>query len=108
CAIPARVRLRRVILIIAEPFGRVWASATSYDINWGARSGTEALAGTEFFRQRGMGMIVLWGGRHGSDFGHRRNGLAATGQLGPIAKIPHRAGPRDDEKAWPRGAPVHV
>ena len=48
------------------------------------------------------------GERHGSEFRHRRDGLAAAGQLGPVAQIPHRAGPRDDEKARPWRAVVHV
>ncbi len=34
---------------------------------------------------------------HGREFRHRRLGLAAADQLGPLAQIPHRAGARADE-----------
>ncbi len=48
------------------------------------------------------------GGRHGSKFRHRRNGLAAAGQLGPHARVPDRARTRDDEETRSRRHAVHV
>ena len=45
---------------------------------------------------------------HGSEFWHCRHGLAAAGQLGSAARIPHRASARDDEEAWPRRPALHV
>ena len=44
----------------------------------------------------------------GANFGIAGLGLAAAGQLGPAAQIPHRARPRDDEEARPRRDAVHV
>ena len=44
----------------------------------------------------------------GREFRHRRLGLAAAGQLGPAARIPHRARAHDDEEARPRRHAVHV
>ena len=42
------------------------------------------------------------------EFRHRRPGLAAAGQLGPAARIPHRARAHDDEEARARRHALHV
>src|SRR5581483_4149572 len=55
-----------------------------------------------------LGARMRRGGRYGSKFRHCRNGLAAAGQLGPYARVPHRARARDDEKARSGRPALHV
>src|SRR6266851_3248241 len=49
------------------------------------------------------------GGTHGNGkFRHRRIGLAATHQLGPVEEVPDRACARAHEEARPRRHALHV
>ena len=60
-------------------------------------------------KRRGEAARRRPGGSHGNGkFRHRRPRLAAARQLGPAARIPHRARAGDDEEARPRRHALHV